>query len=109
MRKHITLTVGIIGLTAILAASAANAGQAARREGRQRARIHQGVASGELTPGETQKLKREQRHIERTRERALADGKIGPKEHAKLQHEQNKASRDINRLKHNERQVPPAQ
>lgn len=108
MRKYTITAIGLIGLTTLLAASAANAGEVLRREGRQRARIRQGVASGELTPGETKALRHEQRRIERTREKALADGKIGPKEHAKLQREQKRASHDIYRLKHNEREVPPA-
>jgi hypothetical protein len=107
MQKGIILTIGIIGLTATLAASAADAGEVLRREGRQRARIRQGVAKGELTPGETKALRHEQRHIERTREQALADGKIGPQEHAKLEREQDRASLDIYQLKHNNRAVPP--
>ena len=108
MRKGILTTIGITGLALTLTTSAANAGQVASREAQQRARIHQGVASGQLTPRETKVLRQEQHHIDNMRERALADGHVGPKELARLDQAQDHASHDIYRLKHNERQVPPA-
>ncbi|MFN8624693.1 MAG: hypothetical protein U0587_01715 [Candidatus Binatia bacterium] len=109
MQKGLIRTIGLIGLALAVSATAAQAGQVANREARQRARIHQGVASGQLTHGEAKALHHEQRHIENMREHALADGHLGPKEHARLDQAQDRASSDINRLKHNEREAPPAQ
>jgi len=109
MRKHTLMVAGMLGLGMMLVSSTAEAGQVARREARQNARIRQGVASGELTPGETKLLRKEQRTIEHGRKRALADGHIGPWEHKALEGAQNRASDDTYRLKHNQRQVPPAQ
>jgi len=108
MQKGMMATLGITGLALTLTAAAAHAGQVAHREARQRARIHQGVATGQLTPHETKYLHHEQHHIETVREHALADGRLGPKERARLDVAQDHASRDIYRLKHNEHQVPPA-
>ncbi len=109
MRKELFTTIGVTGLILTLSASTAHAGPVTNREARQRARIHQGVASGQLTRGETTALRHEQRHIETMRERALADGHMGPAEGARLDQAQNHANRDIYRLKHNARTVPPTQ
>jgi hypothetical protein len=108
MRKEILTTIGITGLALTLTAAAADAGQVADREARQRARIHQGVATGQLTPHETTVLRQEQHRIDNMRQRALADGHVGPKELVRLDQAQDHANRDIYRLQHNERQVPPA-
>ncbi len=75
-----------------------------QRQANQRARIRQGVKSGELTPGEAAKLRSEQRSIRAEKQAAKADGKVTPAERRELRHDQNKASRDIYRLKHNARQ-----
>ena len=92
-----------------VAATAAYAGPVTRREAQQHARIHQGVESGALTPGESKVLRHEQRGVERLRQHALADGRIGPRERAMLADAQDQASRDIYRLKHNAREVPPVE
>ena len=73
------------------------------RQINQQARIKQGVKSGELTKGETRRLEREQAKIQYDKKEAKSDGKVTPQERKHLQREQNKASRDIYRLKHNER------
>jgi hypothetical protein len=74
-----------------------------RREARQHARIHQGVQSGELRPGEAAHLRAGQRHVHRVERRAKADGVVTPGERARINHAQNRQSRDIHRLKHNAR------
>jgi hypothetical protein len=76
------------------------------RQKNQRARIRQGVKSGELTKGEARNLRGEQRTIQAEKQMAKADGKVTPAERAKLRHDQNKASRDIYRKKHNDREQP---
>lgn len=74
-----------------------------RRQQNQQRRIGQGVASGELTPREAIRLEREQQAIERAQRRAEADGTVTPRERARVHRKLNTASRDIYRLKHNNR------
>jgi hypothetical protein len=74
-----------------------------QRQRNQRARIRQGVKSGELTKGEAKRLRQEQKTIRAEKQMAKSDGKVTPQERAKLRRDQNKASRDIYRLKHNNR------
>jgi len=73
------------------------------RQNLQKARIRQGVKSGELTKGEARKLHQEQKTIQAEKQMAKTDGKVTPAERAKLRKDQNKASRDIYKLKHNDR------
>ena len=69
------------------------------RQKAQRARIHDGVESGEVTGKEAARLRAEQRHVRRAERRAKADGQVTPAERAKLHRKQNKVSRDIRRQK----------
>lgn len=69
------------------------------RQGVQQARIAHGVKSGELTKAERRVLKREQRHIRRTKKRAAADGVVTPREKAKIDRKQRRANRHIRRQK----------
>lgn len=73
------------------------------RQKNQRARIRQGVRSGELTKGEARNLRQEQKTIQAEKKMAKADGKVTPAERAQIRKDQNKASRDIYRKKHNNR------
>ncbi len=94
--------LGILVGTLILGAvSIAMAGPFTWREGRQQARIYEGVDSGQITHREYQCLEREQGRIETNRQRAWADGVLTPREASRLTREQNRASRDIWRAKHN--------
>jgi len=79
----------------------AMAGPFTWREGRQQARIYQGIDSEQITRGEYRGLEREQGKIEADRQRAWADGRLTPREACRLTREQNRASRDIWRAKHN--------
>jgi hypothetical protein len=74
----------------------------------QQKRIAAGVKNGQLKPGETRRLERQQAKIQKDKEAAKSDGKVTPKERAKLQGEQNRASRRIDRLKHNDKTAEPA-
>ncbi|MBF8247856.1 MAG: hypothetical protein HW374_656 [Bacteroidetes bacterium] len=71
-----------------------------KREQNQKARIKQGVKSGELTKKEARRLAAEQKKIKHDEKKAKADGVVTPEEKAKLRNEQRKASKDINRQKH---------
>ena len=70
-------------------------------EGRQQARIYQGVNSGQITVREYRLLEREQGIIEVHRQQAWSDGRLTPREACRLTREQNRASRDVWRVKHN--------
>lgn len=70
----------------------------------ERYRIAQGVNNGSLTPGETRRLAREQRHIHNDIRRAKAnDGHIGSVERMHIRSEECRASRHIYKAKHNAR------
>ena len=67
-------------------------------------RIHNGVRSGALTPGEARTLRAEQRNIQRDHMRYKRnDGHISPRERKHLRHERQKASKRIHHYKHNSR------
>lgn len=69
----------------------------------QQKRIKQGVKSGELTKGETIRLQKQQANIQRTKRKAAADGVVTRKERAVIKTKQKKASKNIARKKHNNR------
>lgn len=71
------------------------------REHNQQKRIEQGVKSGELTNGETQRLERQEGKIKADELNAKADGKVTKSERVKLRREQNRESSRIYRAKHN--------
>ena len=73
-----------------------------RREGRQQARIHQGVKSGELTRGEAAGLRAGQRRVDRAQRRAAADGNVTAEERAKLERMQDHQSKRIYEQKHDD-------
>jgi hypothetical protein len=99
-----TIALTLISATAWAQAAAPAASTAMPRVDARRAeqqqRIQQGVASGALTPHETQHLEREQKHIAHAEKVAKADGVVTPRERAHLDRMQNAASRDIAREKH---------
>ncbi len=97
----VLLAAALLALTASLASAATP--RVDRREARQRARIHQGVVSGQLTRAEAVRLRAGQRHIQRLERRAKCDGVVTPRERARLERAQNHESRAIARLKHNAR------
>lgn len=70
------------------------------RQHHQQQRIGQGVRSGALTPGETRRLEREQRHIRQEERAYLSDGRLTRAERADLHRDQNRASRHIWQEKH---------
>jgi CRISPR/Cas system-associated endoribonuclease Cas2 len=78
------------------------------RQHHQGHRIQQGAKSGELTRGETHRLRTEQRHIRHEERAYKADGHLTRAERADLHRDQNHASRDIYRQKHDAQHRPPA-
>lgn len=71
------------------------------KEGTQRARTQQSIASGKLTDKDASALIAQQRHIRITEQNAKANGTITPAEKRKLKREQNRAARNIRRQKLN--------
>ena len=74
-----------------------------QRQKNQHARIKQGVKSGQLSKGEARKLHSEEKTIQTEKQMAKVDGKVTPAERAKIRKDQRKASKDIYRLKHNDK------
>lgn len=70
------------------------------RQQHQQQRIGQGVRSGELTRGEANRLRHEQRDIRQEERRYMADGHLSRAERADLHRDQNRASRHIYNEKH---------
>ena len=90
---------------AVMLASAAQAQSVNQREGRQQARIDQGVASGRLTAGEAVRDERQQGRIDATEARMRANngGRLSYNQRTRLEHRQDRASAHIYRSKHNGR------
>lgn len=76
------------------------------RQNNQRARIQQGVRSGELTRRETRKVAETQRDVRQLERAYKSDGRLTAAERADLHHEQNQASRQIYRQKHDAQKRP---
>lgn len=94
------LSVIALGFAMLLSEVSFAHGRVDRRQHMQRARIHEGVESGELTKKEAAGLRSQQRHIRRAERRAEADGVVTPEEKAKLERKQDRASRQIYKQKH---------
>jgi uncharacterized protein YwbE len=92
----------LIAILALLMGAGIPSIEAQVHQRAQKARIAQGIRSGELTRYEAHRLLREQQRIHRHTHRArLNDGRIGPRERRLLAYEKRKASRHIYRYKHN--------
>ena len=77
-------------------------GRVDRRQDKQRSRIVQSRRSGELTRGESRRLKKQQKKIHRMERRFSRDGYLSGRERYRLERAQDHASRRIARLKHND-------
>jgi hypothetical protein len=78
------------------------------REHHQKARIHHGISSGQVTHYEAQRLSAEQRYIRNSEQCAKADGRFTRKERIRIERMENHASRDIYRQKHDTQYRPKA-
>ena len=103
--KNTILAAAAIALTTGLFSTSAFAGPKTpgvdTRQKVQKVRIVHGVANGSLKVGETVRLLRGQRRINRAERRAKSDGVVTGRERARLHRMQNKQSRKIRRFKHN--------
>ena len=71
-----------------------------QRQAQKEQRIDQGVASGQLNKRETNRLNRQQKHINKVEGRAKSDSVVTKKERARVGTAQNRASRHLAREKH---------
>jgi hypothetical protein len=102
LRTRITIMSAVL-LVALAGLAHAGAPGVNKRQMQQRARIHHGVVSGELTRGERVRLNAGQRHIHRAEWRMKSDGAFTVRERTRLHQMQNHESRAIWRMKHNAR------
>ncbi len=80
-----------------------------KREANQQSRIQQGVASGQLTKRELNRLENGQARVQSAEAIAKADGKVSKKERARLQRMEDKQSARIFNEKHDaQKSVAPA-
>jgi uncharacterized protein HemX len=104
-KKELCMSIKLLMGALAIAVSGVTLAQTAtpgvdQRQANQAQRIQQGVASGQLTPRETERLQNQQARINNAEAKAKADGTVTPKERERLARMQNKASRDIAREKH---------
>ena len=97
---------------AILAISHAASAQTATpgitaRQANERVRIHQGVASGELTQPEAARLKAREADIRQDKRAAKADGVVTRDERQDIRQDERQTSRAIYRQKHDAQQRRP--
>ena len=95
----LAVAVALLATTHAASAQTATPGLNAR-QANERARIHQGVASGELTRPEAARLRARETDIRQDKRAAKADGVITRDERQDIRKDENKASRAIYRQKH---------
>lgn len=71
-----------------------------QRQANQEQRIDRGLASGQLTGSEAERLNNQQEHINPMENKSKSDGVMTKKERAKLRAAQDRTSRHIARQKH---------
>ena len=98
--KHTVFVIGGVLLTAGMAYAQVETPGIDQRQANQEQRIDQGIASGQLTQHETNKLEKQQHHIDNMENKAKSDGVVTKKERARMHAAQDKASRNIFRQKH---------
>jgi len=98
--KQILITVSALVLMTGMAYAQAETPVIDQRQTNQEQRIDQGVASGQLNERETNRLNKQQEHVNKMEDRAKSDGVMTKKERARIGAAQARASRHITREKH---------
>lgn len=102
--KIISAFLGVALTTTAISGLAEARGREDRRQTRQSVRIQEGRASGELTKVEMKKLRASGKAIKQAEKRfENNDGEIGEKEAKALEAMQDARSKQIHRLKHDDR------
>lgn len=101
--KRLIIAAALAATT--LAGALPASAQVNMRQDNQAARIEQGVRTGQVTPGEANRLERQQGRIARTeyRMRTRNGGRLTSYQRRKLAKRQMRASRHIYRARHNMR------
>jgi hypothetical protein len=99
----VTLAIASIGAFAQATPATPRVDQ---REANQQARIDAGVASGQLTARETNRLDKQQARIAGVEAKDKADGTVTAKERRQLHRMQNRASKNIYAQKHDGQVAP---
>ncbi len=86
----------------LFAATTVNA-QTVNAKRSDRAKVKQGIRSGELTKVETASILKSEKEIRQDKKAARADGKITRRERKEIRRDKKKADAKIYRLKHNNR------
>lgn len=108
MKKLLAIVVVAIVLTGLLGiAHDARAGHLREHQDRQKDRIRQGIASGQITPREARILYRDQRRIHQLKRHFLADGDLSGRERRILRARLERSSLRIYRYKHNPQRTAP--
>jgi hypothetical protein len=99
--KQVIWTMGAASvLMGSLAVADVNTPVIDQRQANQERRIDQGIASGELTQHEANRLTKQQDRINNMEDKAKSDGVVTKKERARIGAAQNRASRHIAKEKH---------
>ena len=109
MKKTLFSLIAVLTLFAtshVASAQTATPGINAR-QANERARIHQGVASGELTRPEAARLKAREAEINQDKRAAKADGIVTRDERQDIRKDERQASRAIYRQKHDGQERRP--
>ena len=101
-----TLAIASIGAFAQAAPRGHSRRASIQRAAKQQTRIDNGVASGQLTAKETNRLDKQQARVASAETKAKADGIVTASEHRHLTRMQNRASTDIAQQKHDAQVAP---
>jgi len=96
-----SVSAASILVVAIASAQAATPG-IDQRQANQEQRIDKGIASGQLTDREANRLNNQQEHINKIEDNVKSDGVVTKKERKKVHAAQDRASRKIARQKHDQ-------
>ncbi len=103
MKKSLWIAVVAALVGAVFVAESAQAARHDKRQRRQKARVAQGVKSGELTHGEVRRIEAQQNRVRNAERVAEKDGVVTDSKKARIERMQDRASAQIHRLKHNAR------
>jgi hypothetical protein len=95
------MLAGVVSLGSLPAMAGPYDSYINRQEMAQEHRIHQGLYSGQLSPGEFRRLENQQARIRATEAQMRADGRLTRGEKTQLAQMQERANRNIYRYKHN--------
>jgi len=98
--KQVVLTVSAVVFMTGVAFAEAEAPMFDQRQANQEQRIDQGIAREQLNERESNRLNKQQQHVNTMEDRAKSDGVMTKKERARIAAAQDRAARHIAREKH---------